>query len=79
MPTPTHKTQKIEDSLTKAFGFDRREYIRELKCVPAPIGCAKLISIHDYTEQYTEIEKKEYEISGLCRECQKEVFSGIDE
>ena len=74
MPTPTHKTQEVEDFLTGAFGFDRRDSIKELKCVPAPIGCGKLINVHEYTEQYTEIEKKEYQISGLCRECQREIF-----
>lgn len=74
MPLPSDKNPSIEKTLASVFGFDRRDSIRELKCVPKPIGCGKTIPIDEWLNSYTAIEQNEYKISGLCVDCQKEVF-----
>ena len=69
MATPSVKTTRMEGSLTKLFGFDRRDSIAANQCVPAPIGCGQ-----PAVEFKNEISRKEYSMSGVCQECQDSFF-----
>jgi hypothetical protein len=68
---PSEKNPSIDRALTEMFGIDRRGSIIMDECVSPPIGCGK--PIKDFA-LWSEIEQGEYRISGLCRECQREVF-----
>lgn len=63
------KSEAIKRFLTDVFGFDVTEYIKQRKCVPVPWGCGKPI-----TRFINSISEREYNISGLCQECQDEIF-----
>jgi hypothetical protein len=67
---PSEKTPEMEDTLTRLFGFDRRHSISRNYCVPRPIGCGNLIT----KEFPDELSKREYQISGLCPDCQEKIF-----
>lgn len=72
MAEPTKKSEEIETALKEAFNFDRRDFIRNNRCVPPPIGCGKpALGFRD------ALSAKEYQISGLCQECQ-DAFFGAD-
>lgn len=70
MANPSRKAPAIDSFITNVFGFDRQETIHENVCVPAPIGCGKPVDL----SEMSEIEQKEYRISGLCKTCQREIF-----
>lgn len=60
----------MSKTINEMFGFDREKVIRSNKCVPAPIGCGK-----DITLPFKDIvSEREYQISGLCQECQDKFF-----
>lgn len=66
---PTKKSEGIEEFLTKLTGHDRRAYITQNRCVPAPIGCGgPAVEFRD------ELSRREYAISGLCQKCQDAFF-----
>ena len=44
------------------------------RCVPAPFGCGK-----EVTGFRDDLSRREFGISGLCQECQDQVFAGGDE
>lgn len=49
----------------------RREAIAAHRCCPPPIGCGgQAMSFKD------EVSEDEYVISGLCQECQDDLFNG---
>jgi hypothetical protein len=54
------------------FGDDRVRAINSDRCVPEPIGCGG----YAHFEEMTEVELKEYPISGLCVKCQRNFFGG---
>lgn len=66
---PSDKSPQVEKTLTNIFGFDRRKCIENNVCVPAPIGCGKEATSFD-----SNIERREYQISGLCSSCQKQIL-----
>lgn len=68
---PTAKSPQMEDFITKTFGVDRVDCIRRNICVPAPIGCGK--PCEGFRD---ELSAREYQISGLCQECQDLVWNG---
>ncbi len=39
MAQPSDKSAGMESSIGAIFGFDRREMIKQNRCVPIPIGC----------------------------------------
>ncbi len=49
----------------------RREAINASRCMDAPIGCGKSVSVMGFKD---ELSKKEFTISGLCQKCQDSVF-----
>lgn len=53
------------------FGVDIAKARDEQRCVPPPIGCGQ-----PATTFMDELSKKEYQISGLCQNCQDEIFGG---
>lgn len=62
---PTDKDPLLEEQIKSIFGFNRRGYIQDNRCVPAPIGCGgPAIEFRD------EESRHEYAISGLCQRCQ---------
>ena len=67
MLIPTIKAPPIDRHLTEVFGYDREQSILDETCV----SCKEVV-----TNLPTETYAKEYEISGLCKECQDEVFEG---
>jgi len=69
MATPAVKAPAIENTMIRMFGFDRRDYIKRNKCVPAPIGCGG-----DAVEFDSVSSEKEYTLSGMCQECQNKFF-----
>lgn len=69
MATPSKKASKIEELLEIIAG--RSTAIRADKCLAPPIGCGK-----EATGFRDRLSVKEYIISGLCQECQDEVFGG---
>ena len=69
--SPSIKSPRINNHLKNTFGVDREEAILDEVCVPAPIGCGKPVVMFR-----TEVDAKEFEISGLCQSCQDELFDG---
>ena len=69
MAEPSKKAPALESFLEGTFG--RTTAIRGNKCVPTPIGCGKEVKAEDFRD---EISLKEYSISGLCQNCQDEIF-----
>jgi len=65
MATPSDKSLDMERFIKDFFGIDRREVIRSNKCVE----CGG-----DALEFDDELSRKEYTISGLCQQCQNNVF-----
>lgn len=47
--------------------------LREHRCAIQPIGCGKVIPDEDIRE-WSNLTLSEYRISGLCKECQDEIF-----
>jgi hypothetical protein len=70
---PSKKAQPIEKFLEILGG--RSTAIKDDKCISEPIGCGREVS--DMV-QWSEIQLKEYRISGLCNICQNRIF-GNDE
>ncbi len=84
---PSQKAPGMDQDLTNIFGFDRREFIKSAQCVPVPFGCGKLLTETDFAKS-GEVEgpfrdrqsAKEYTISGLCQDCQDDIYgNGEDE
>ena len=69
MATPAQKAPALENMMINMFGFDRRTFIENNKCVPAPIGCGG-----DATEFDNESSQREYTLSGMCQACQNKFF-----
>lgn len=68
---PTEKSPEIESLLEEMSG--RTTSIRTGVCIRPPIGCGKpIVGFRD------PLSEHEYRISGLCQQCQDEVF-GIDQ
>lgn len=82
---PTPKAPEVENFLTRTFGFDRRETITALKCVPVPIGCGKELKDTAFAQSTggdglfrDRTSRDEFRISGMCQDCQDSVFGGED-
>lgn len=72
---PTEKDPAIEGMLESLSG--RTTAIGEMRCVSPPEGCGRKIGEREF-EVWDAQTKMEYRISGLCAECQEEVFGGVD-
>ena len=70
MATPSEKDARIEAMLDHALGVDRIECILNDTCV----GCGKLAQIFR-----NDLAHREFEISGLCDDCQEWAFKEPDE
>ena len=64
---PSEKHPQLEKFLEANFG--RTSAITHDVCIPAPIGCGK--SVEGFRDA---LSKREYSISGLCQNCQDEIF-----
>lgn len=69
MAEPTKKAPEIEQLLESTAG--RTTAIRSDVCIPPPIGCGGPAA--DFRD---ELSAREYRISGLCQNCQDEIFGG---
>lgn len=70
---PTQKSEEVENLLTAISGNDRRESITANRCIPAPMGCGRVITDKELQE-WDQLTFREYSISGWCKECQDGVF-----
>lgn len=68
MATPAPKSPEIEKLLEGFSG--RTTAIKADRCVDEPIGCGKPVGHFDDKES-----EDEYLISGLCQDCQNEIWS----
>lgn len=68
---PSEKSPQWGKFLEENFG--RTTAITGGNCVPPPIGCGK--PVEGFRDRLSE---KEYTISGLCQNCQDEIF-GVDD
>ncbi len=66
VPAPA-KSPEIERLLEDLTG--RREAIEANRCIDPPNGCGG-----PATEFNTELDRREYAISGLCQDCQDTVW-----
>jgi hypothetical protein len=65
---PTDKSLKINQLINSTFKIDRENFIRENKCV----FCMK--QINPIIEFQDDLSRREFQISGLCQECQNRTF-----
>jgi len=72
MAEPTPKSPAIANFLEANFG--RSTAIEGDRCVPHPIGCGK--PIEGFRDEQSA---REYRISGLCQNCQDEVFGKAED
>ena len=66
---PTDKSEPITAFLEELAG--RTTSITNNTCVPAPVGCGKNVHFDNFKDY---VSLKEYQISGLCQECQDSIF-----
>lgn len=66
----TPKAKSINDFLKTQFGVDREQSVAIMKCVHEPIGCGQEVD----PTKWDELTQREYQISGLCKECQDAIF-----
>lgn len=65
MPTPSEKSEGIDNFIKNTFGIDRKTNIKNDRCTL----CGGLaIEFED------EQSKREFEISGMCQSCQDKFF-----
>ena len=67
MPEPTKKSESVDRVLKHIWGKDRVETIRAGLCMM----CNNEFISENFRD---ELSEKEYTISGLCQECQDEIF-----
>lgn len=76
---PTPKAKGIEDFLTDMAGESRQQAMYEGRCIKPPIGCGRPVlaeidpSRVDEGAFRSELDMKEYTISGLCQRCWDEI------
>lgn len=66
---PAEKAPAVERTLTEVFGVNRVDAILNEVCVSSPIGCGQPVEGFR-----TDLNAREYEISGLCEKCQDKYF-----
>ena len=62
---PTNKSKEIDNLIMEVIGIDRREVIKNNTCA---------FCVEPNLEFRNAISVQEYRISGLCQNCQDEVF-----
>lgn len=71
---PMKRRPEVEKLLDEVFGTVNA--IRDNRCAPKPVGCGREIPPNEFGAEYwSDIERQEYSQSGLCNQCQDEVFS----
>ena len=63
MLIPAIKSPHVNNLLKQRFGVDREQAILDEVCVGKPVDAFR-----------TDMDAKEYEISGLCQSCQDNLF-----
>lgn len=71
-PSPKSEGMSI---LLEALG-GRTTAIRSDRCVNPPFGCGKPCPPESFRD---DLSRKEYTISGLCQDCQDDVFGDEEE
>ena len=66
---PSHKSKAVKADITRIFGVDRRESIRQGICTQ----CSKPVDVFR-----DSLSRKEYTISGYCQACQDVEFAEYD-
>lgn len=67
---PSPKSEAVEADITRLFGVDRRECIRQGICTQ----CSKPADVFR-----DSLSRKEYTISGYCQACQDVAFDSYNE
>lgn len=63
----------MNENIMRAAGFDREvDRVKEGKC-PA---CGKIVDLSRFKDN---LSRQEFTISGLCQDCQDDIFSSGDE
>ena len=71
---PMKRRPEVEKLLDEVFGTV--EAIRANRCVAQPIGCGRAIPPNEFWAEYwSAVERTEYSQSGLCNQCQDDLFS----
>ena len=70
MPTPSDKSEQVNDAIYNLTGVDRIETIQMNQC-----AMCKTPNLN----WRDKLSEKEYTISGMCQTCQDEVFGGENE
>lgn len=65
MAQPSEKSEQVEQTLEKTFGFCRRLHIVENVCT----WCGS-----EATDFRNALSEREYTISGFCQKCQDNTF-----
>ena len=66
-PVPSAKSPAIDALITSIFGVDRKASVENKTCAI----CDASVELNSFKN---EISLKEFHISGLCQDCQDEVF-----
>jgi len=66
-PIPSEKSEAIDMAITSIFGIDRRKSIKDKSCA----CCGQSVELSSFKD---ELSLKEFHISGMCQDCQNEVF-----
>ena len=67
---PTEKSQMLDDFITETTGIDRKATIRGNACVFCTMPNLKFKD---------DASEREYCISGICQDCQDQVFKENDD
>lgn len=70
IPTPSHKSEEVEQAITAMFGVDRRGAILSRTC---PMCGGDCVEFRD------DLSRREFEISGMCQSCQDRIFGGPED
>ena len=68
IPQPSVKSPEIDATIIALTGIDRKQTITDKRCV----WCSKKVTFESFKD---ELSLKEYQISGICQDCQNRVFA----
>ena len=67
LPQPSPKSAELDEIIIALTGIDRKQTIADKRCA----FCATKVTLDSFKD---ELSLKEYQISGICQDCQVRVF-----